>query len=139
LRYLCYPFGDILLLMKIIIRTFLHYNQTDSIYTPLLCYVMMILIIYMNLLLCCCCFLICFLCFIRLFWNQVFTWVSDRFRAPASSTRSGVERYRWDSNRFSKPKRFVRTLFKIAKHKIVKYYYCCALQGPWLFHLNLKI
>lgn len=37
-------------------------------------------------------FLNCFLCFMRLFWNQVFTWVSDKFKAFASSTRSGVER-----------------------------------------------
>ena len=28
----------------------------------------------------------------HLFWNQVLTWVSLRAKAPASSTRSGVER-----------------------------------------------
>lgn len=31
------------------------------------------------------------------------TWVSERFNAFASSTRSGVERYLWASNRFSSP------------------------------------
>lgn len=31
------------------------------------------------------------------------TWVSERLRAVASSTRSGVERYRWISNLFSRP------------------------------------
>lgn len=46
---------------------------------------------------------ICFLCFIRRFWNQVFTCVSLRPSAEASSTRSGVDRYRWASNRFSNP------------------------------------
>lgn len=35
----------------------------------------------------------CFLCFMRRFWNQVFTWVSLSPSADASSTRSGVDRY----------------------------------------------
>lgn len=35
----------------------------------------------------------CFLCFMRRFWNHVFTCVSLRPSAEASSTRSGVERY----------------------------------------------
>lgn len=35
----------------------------------------------------------CFLCFIRRFWNQVFTCVSLRPRAAANSTRSGVDKY----------------------------------------------
>ena len=34
----------------------------------------------------------CFLCFIRRFWNQVLTWVSDKCKAWANSTLSGVER-----------------------------------------------
>lgn len=35
----------------------------------------------------------CFLCFMRRFWNHVFTCVSLRPRATANSTRSGVDRY----------------------------------------------
>lgn len=31
------------------------------------------------------------------------TWVSDRLSAVASSTLSGVDRYRWISNLFSRP------------------------------------
>lgn len=45
----------------------------------------------------------CFLCFIRRFWNHVFTWVSDRCNAAASSTLSGVLRYLCTSNLASKP------------------------------------
>lgn len=45
----------------------------------------------------------CFLCFMRRFWNQVFTCVSLSPKAVASSTRSGVDRYRCPSNRFSRP------------------------------------
>lgn len=41
-----------------------------------------------------CTFRICFLCFILLFWNHVFTWVSLRLKAFANSTLSGVDRYR---------------------------------------------
>lgn len=37
----------------------------------------------------------CFLCFIRRFWNQVFTWVSLKPSAAANSTRSGVDKYLW--------------------------------------------
>lgn len=48
-------------------------------------------------------FLNCFLCFIRRFWNHVFTWVSERWRAAASSTLSGVLRYLCTSNLASKP------------------------------------
>lgn len=33
-----------------------------------------------------------------LFWNQVLTWVSLKFKLFASSRRSGVERYFWSSN-----------------------------------------
>ena len=33
----------------------------------------------------------------------VYTWVSDRLSCAASSTRSGVDRYLWASNRFSNP------------------------------------
>lgn len=35
----------------------------------------------------------CFLCFMRRFWNHVFTCVSLRPNAEANSTRSGVDRY----------------------------------------------
>lgn len=49
------------------------------------------------------CFLNCFLCFIRRFWNHVFTWVSDKCNAAASSTLSGVLRYLCISNLASKP------------------------------------
>lgn len=35
----------------------------------------------------------CFLCFMRRFWNHVFTCVSLRPNADANSTRSGVDRY----------------------------------------------
>lgn len=45
----------------------------------------------------------CFLCFMRRFWNHVFTCVSLRPSADASSTLSGVERYLWASNLFSNP------------------------------------
>lgn len=45
----------------------------------------------------------CFLCFIRLFWNHVFTCVSLSPSAVASSTLSGVDRYLWASNLFSRP------------------------------------
>lgn len=48
-------------------------------------------------------FLSCFLCFMRRFWNHVFTCVSDKLRAFASSTLSGVERYLCASNLFSRP------------------------------------
>ena len=48
-------------------------------------------------------FLNCFLCFIRRFWNQVFTCVSERWRAAANSTLSGVLRYLCASNLASKP------------------------------------
>lgn len=50
-----------------------------------------------------CIFLNCFLCFILRFWNHVFTCVSLRLKADASSTRSGVERYLWAANLFSRP------------------------------------
>lgn len=50
-----------------------------------------------------CIFLSCFLCFIRRFWNHVFTCVSLRLKADASSTLSGVERYLWAANLFSRP------------------------------------
>lgn len=50
-----------------------------------------------------CSFRICFLCFILRFWNHVFTCVSLRLSAFASSTLSGVERYRWAENLFSSP------------------------------------
>lgn len=45
----------------------------------------------------------CFLCFIRRFWNQVLTCVSLKPSAVASSTRSGVDKYRCASKRFSSP------------------------------------
>lgn len=48
------------------------------------------------------CGLSLFLCVDRSL-RRVCTCVSDRLRAVASSTLSGVERYRWISNRFSRP------------------------------------
>lgn len=51
------------------------------------------------------CFLTCFLCFILLFWNQVFTCVSVRLKALANSTLSGVDRYLCTENLFSKPEK----------------------------------
>jgi len=45
----------------------------------------------------------CFLCFMRRFWNHVLTCVSLSPNAVASSTLSGVDRYRCASKRFSRP------------------------------------
>lgn len=50
---------------------------------------------------------LCFLCFIRLFWNHTFTWFSDKSNSAAISTRLGLQRYLLKWNSFSSSRSWV--------------------------------